>query len=43
MLKCAAVDGLRNDMPAMFLVVYSKRCFTWQENMVLTSKLFRVL
>ena len=43
MLKCAAVHGLRNDMPTMFLVVYNKRSFTWQENVVLTSKLLRVL
>ena len=43
MLKCEALQGLRDDMPTLFQDVHSMRCFMLQENMVLMSELFRVL
>ena len=37
-LECAAVQGLRDDMPTLFHDVHSMRCCMWQEDMVLMSK-----
>ena len=37
-LECAALQGLRHDMPTVFQDVHSMRGFMWQENMVLVSK-----
>ena len=36
-LECAALQGLRDDMPTSFQGVHSVRCFMQQENMVLMS------
>ena len=37
-LECAALQGLRGDMPTLFQDVHSMRCFMWQEDTVLMSK-----
>ena len=38
MLECAALQGLRDDMPTLSENVQCMRCFMWQENMMLISK-----
>ena len=38
MLECAALQGLRDDMPTLIQNVLRMRCFMWQENMVLMSR-----
>ena len=35
--ECAALQGLRDDLPNLFQDVPSMRYFMWQENMVLMS------
>ena len=37
--ECAALQMLRDDMPTLFQGVRSMRCFVWQNNMVLMSRL----
>ena len=39
--ECAALQMLRNDMPNLFQGVRSMRCFVWQDNMVLMSRIVR--
>ena len=37
-LECAALHGLKDDLPTVFQDVHSMQCFVRQENMVLMSK-----
>ena len=39
--KCAALQMLRDNMPTQFQGVHSKRCFVWQDNMMLMSRFVR--
>ena len=39
--ECAALQMLREHMPTLFQGVRSMRCFVWQDNMVVMSRLVR--